>query len=325
MDAIKKKKVLIGLQLPPIANQLLSEAGFEVTNWTDEFPMTREELIKASKSHDALLSTSIYKIDEEFLETCSHLDIISQFAVGYDNINVAKAKELNITLANTPGTMTDATADIAFALMLGVARNLTYLQNSIVEGKWKYFNAVKNLGIELKGKTLGVFGMGRIGAEMAMRCKAAYHMPILYHNRKRNLELESKVGAQYVGFETLLKESDVISAHCNLTTETKHTFDKAAFQKMKKTAIFINTARGKVHHESDLIKALKDGEIWGAGLDVTDPEPMAADNPLLSMKNVVVLPHVGSGTIEARTAMATLAAKNIINYYSSGKPVHEII
>lgn len=171
-----------------------------------------------------------------------------------------------------------------------------------------------NLGQEPKGKALGIFGMGKIGMEMARRCKGAYGMDIYYHNRNRNQEAEQELDAKYVSFEELLKVSDIVSTHCALTTETKGIFNKEAFKKMKSSAIFINTARGGVHNEPDLIDALNNQEIWGAGLDVTNPEPMKADNPLLFMENVCVLPHIGSATVKARDEMARLAALNIIQY-----------
>lgn len=322
---MEKKRVLIALQLPHIAKKLLEQNGFEVTAWEGEQPMKRANLIESCENQNALLSTASIQLDREFLNSCRHLDIIAQYAVGYDNIDVKAAKELGITLANTPGTMTDSTADTAFALLLAAARNIFYLQNTIIKDEWKYFSAIKNLGVELKNKTLGIFGCGRIGLEMAKRCRGAYAMKIIYTNRSRNEEVERLCGATFVDFKTLLSTSDVISAHCNLSEETRYKFNRDAFEQMKSSAIFINTARGAVHHEADLIDALQTGKIWGAGLDVTDPEPMHPNNPLLSMKNVIVLPHVGSGTIEARDAMASLAAQNIISYYKTGKPIHQIV
>jgi glyoxylate reductase len=191
----------------------------------------------------------------------------------------------------------------------------------ILRGQWKQFEPLKHLGMELTGKTLGIFGLGRIGRVMAKRCLGAFDMEIVYHNRSRNMEAEKELGARYVSFDQLLKESDVLSVHCVLSEETRSIFNQQAFAKMKSEAIFINTSRGGVHHEPDLIEALKQGVIWGAGLDVTNPEPMLPDNPLLEMPNVAVLPHIGSATIEARTGMARLAAENIITYYQTGKMI----
>jgi glyoxylate reductase len=176
----------------------------------------------------------------------------------------------------------------------------------------------------LKGKTLGIFGLGRIGMEMARRSKGAYQMKIIYHNRRPNPEAGRKLDARYVSFDELLSQSDVLSVHCSLNAETKGIFNKDAFSRMKPNSIFINTARGPVHNEADLIDALRKGTIWGAGLDVTNPEPMKPDNPLMQMENVSVLPHIGSATVETRDKMARLAAMNIIGFYRN-KTVSHIV
>jgi glyoxylate reductase len=275
-------------------------------------------LKEAAKQHNVLLCLSADKIDVAFLNECKHLEIISQFAVGYDNINVPEATKLGIPVGNTPDVLSDATADIAFGLMMTVSRKFFYLHKSIAKGEWRYFQPKKNLGIELKNKTLGIFGLGRIGIEMAKRCKGAYNMNVIYHNRKRNESAEKELGAKWVSFDELLQQSDVLSVHSMLSEETKGIFNKSAFSKMKSNAIFINTSRGGVHNEPDLIEALNNKIIWGAGLDVTNPEPMLPDNPLLSMESVAVLPHIGSGTVEARNAMSRLAAENIIQFYKTG-------
>lgn len=310
--------VLLTRNYPSVAKDLLTNAGFEVTVWTEQHPMSPQELIDESKKADALLCTITDKISPEFLNECRHLKVIAQFGVGFDNINVPEATKLGIAVGNTPGVLTDATADTAFALLLSVSRKTIFNHKQILAGNWKTFEPNKYLGIELKNKTLGILGLGRIGVEMARRCKGAYNMRVIYHNRTRNEEAERELGARLVSFDELLRESDIISAHCALTPETKGIFNKDAFSKMKNTAIFINTARGPVHNEGDLYEALVSKQIWGAGLDVTDPEPMASDNPLLQMENVAVLPHIGSATIEARSAMAKLAAENIIGYFKNG-------
>lgn len=293
-----------------------------MNTWNEDRPMTRDELIEKAKAHDALCITSTEKIDKNFLNECSHLDIISQYAVGYDNIDIAEATRLGIPVGFTPGAMSDATADIAFGLMIATSRKMFYLHKSIIKGEWTYFRPTANLGLELKNKTLGIYGLGRIGMEMAKRCVGAYNMKILYHNRKPNSEAEQKLGAKLVDFKNLLSQSDVISVHCSLSAETKGIFNKTTFSQMKPTSIFINTSRGGVHNETDLIEALRAGMIWGAGLDVTNPEPTKQDNPLLHMENVTVLPHIGSATIEARNEMARLAAINIIEFYTHKKIPH---
>jgi glyoxylate reductase len=310
--------VLLTREYPSIAKELLTKEGFEINAWPELRPMTPDELVANSKKVDALLCTITDKITPEFLRECSHLRIIAQFGVGYDNINVPEATKLGIAVGNTPGVLTDATADTAFALLLSVARKTLFVHKQILAGDWKSFEPNKRLGIELKGKTLGILGLGRIGVEMARRCRGAYSMNILYHNRNKNAEAEKELGARLVSFDELLHQSDIISAHCALTPDTKGIFNKDAFSKMKNTAIFINTARGPVHNEEDLYEALISNKIWGAGLDVTNPEPMSKDNPLLSMENVAVLPHIGSATIEARSGMARLAAENIIGFFKNG-------
>src|SRR5258708_17647755 len=211
--------------------------------------------------------------------------------------------------------MRDANADIAFGLMIAVSRKMFYMHKTIAKGEWTYFRPKADLGIELKNKTLGIFGLGRIGLQMAIRCKGAYNMKIIYYNRKPNTEAEKLLNAGRVSFEELLNQSDVLSVHSALNDETRGLFNKNTFTKMKTGSIFINTARGGIHNEQDLLEALNAGNIWGAGLDVTNPEPMSANNPLLSMPNVAVLPHIGSATVEARNEMSRLAAVNIIEFY----------
>lgn len=315
------KKVLITRIIPDIAEAMLKQAGFDVTVWRGDRAMTKDELIEHARKADILLSLGSNKLDRSFFKTCKHLEIVSQFAVGFDNIDVAAATDFKIPVCNTPDVLSEATADVAFGLMINVSRKMFYHHKLILNGEWKQFEPLKNLGFELSGKTLGIFGLGRIGSIMAMRCKGAYGMQVIYHNRNRNLQAEKETGARYVDFDTLLRESDVLSVHSALTPETKGLFNKQVFAKMKSTAVFINTSRGGVHNETDLIEALQNNIIWGAGLDVTNPEPMQADNPLLSMPSVAVLPHIGSATVEARTGMARLAAENIIAFYKTGKPV----
>ncbi|MBN2610022.1 MAG: D-glycerate dehydrogenase [Bacteroidales bacterium] len=309
------KKVFASRIFPECGINLLKEADFLVTEWNEDRPMTQNELIMEAKRHDALFCTVSDKIDKKFLNECSHLDIISQFAVGYDNIDVREATKLGIAVGYTPGAMTDATADIAFSLMIATARKMFYLHKRIINGRWDYFRPNSDLGIELKNKTLGIFGMGRIGMEMAHRCKGAYNMQVIYHDLNRNSAAEKELNARFVDFHSLLAQSDILSVHCQLSEQTRGIFNKEAFGRMKPTSVFINTSRGAVHHEKDLIEALDTGKIWGAGLDVTDPEPMHRDNPLLQMESVGVLPHIGSATVEARNAMSLMAAANIIGYY----------
>ena len=314
---IEETKVFITRNLPAIGIDLLKKEGFNVSVWPHDSQMSSDELIEKGKKANALFTLSTDPIDAKFLNECRHLDIISQFAAGYDNINIAEATRLGIPIGNAPGAMSDATADIAFGLMIAVSRKFFYMHKTIEKGEWTFFRPLANLGIELKNKTLGIFGLGRIGIQMALRCKGAYNMKIIYNNRNPNGEAEKQLGATYVSFNELLNQSDVLSVHCALSDETRGIFNKESFKKMKASSIFINTARGGIHNEQDLTDALNAGTIWGAGLDVTNPEPMNADSPLLSMPNVAILPHIGSATVEARNEMSRMAAVNIIEFYKN--------
>ena len=310
-------KVLVTRNIPVLGVEMLRKEGFSVTAWPHERPMTDLELVAESKKHNVILCVSADNIGTDFINTCSHLEMISQFAVGYDNIDVPLATKLGIPIGYAPGAMNEATADIAFGLMIAVGRKFFYMHKGILKGEWTYFKPNANLGIEFNNKTLGIFGIGRIGMAMARRCKGAYNMDIIYCNRNVHEEAEKLYNAKRVSFDELLKQSDVISVHSVLSKETKEIFNKDAFSKMKPSSIFINTARGGVHNEQDLIGALNNGTIWGAGLDVTNPEPMKTDNPLLEMENVCILPHIGSATIEARNEMSRMAAENIIQFYKN--------
>jgi glyoxylate reductase len=305
-------KVFITRMISPSGIQIMKDAGIELKQWEEKRDIPQGVLITICKDYDALISVGQDNIDRKFLNACKHLKAIAQMAVGYDNIDIAEATKLKIPIGNTPGVLSSATSDTAFLLMLAVSRKAFYLHKKIIRGEWGFYEPTANLGIELHGKTLGVYGLGKIGFELAARCRNAFNMDIIYCNRHNNPLAEAELEATKVNFEGLLAQSDVLSVHTALTAETKGKFDIHAFSKMKKTSIFINTARGAIHNEADLIEALHEGMIWGAGLDVTNPEPMGADNPLLNMPNVAVLPHIGSATEETRSAMARLAAENIV-------------
>lgn len=305
-------KVFITRIIPQAGLQLFQEAGIQVTQWEEKRELTQQELIDNCKNADALLTAGRSTIDAQFLNECKHLKAISLFAVGYDNVDIAEATKLKIPIGHTPDVLSKATADIAFLLMQNTARKAFFHHKRILNDDWNFFEPMANIGIDLQGKTLGVFGLGKIGFEMAKSCKGAFEMDILYHNRSTNPEAEQKLNAKKVSFEELLAQSDVISVHANLTDETKGLFSAETFRKMKPNAIFVNTARGSIHNEKDLLEALQNKTIWGAGLDVTNPEPMHKDNILLNMPNVAVLPHIGSSTEETRNNMAILAAKNAI-------------
>jgi len=305
-------KVFISGNIASVGIKQLEENHISISQWKENRQITAEELIEACQGQDGLISVGPNKIDAQFLKACSHLKVIALHSVGYDQVDVATAKSLNIPIGNTPGVLSGATADTAFLLMLAVSRKAFFSHKKIIKGEWKNYEPSPELGIEVNGKTLGVFGLGKIGLEMAKKCKAAYQMEVIYHNRSRNEEAEREIGTKYVSFGELLAQSDVLTVHTALTPETKDKFTLDVFKQMKPNSIFINTARGGIHNEKDLIQALDEKIIWGAGLDVTNPEPMHKDNPLLLMESVAVLPHIGSATEETRAAMAQIIVKNVL-------------
>lgn len=245
MDQRKKKiKVLVTRKFPEIGIQMLEREGFDLSCWQKDRTMSPEELISMAQGHQALFCTLTEKIDAAFIAATPQLEIISQFAVGYDNIDVQAATRADIPVGFTPDAMSRATADIAFGLMIASARKMFFLNRQILQGGWGTFNPVGHLGLELEGKTLGLFGMGRIGMKMAQRCQGAFDMEVIYHNRSRNREAEQQFNARWVDFDTLLKSSDVLSVHSVLSPETRGRFDAQAFALMKPSAIFINSARG---------------------------------------------------------------------------------
>lgn len=317
-------KVYITRMIPEAGLHVLRQAGVEVIQYTGKTNIEKEELVQNCQQADALLSVGPNKLDAAFLQACSHLKGIALMSAGYDQVDIQAATDNNIPVSNTPDVLSNATADVAFLLMLAVSRNAFYMHKTIGKKEWSFFEPTANLGIELYGKTLGILGLGRIGMSLAQKCTAAYNMQLIYHNRNRNTNAERTFDARYVSFEQLLQQSDVLSVHANLTPATKNMFNKAAFNQMKPTAIFINTARGALHNEQDLTEALKNQTIWGAGLDVTNPEPMLPDNPLLQMRNVCVLPHIGSATQETRSKMAVVAANNIVAALQ-GRPMPQVL
>jgi lactate dehydrogenase-like 2-hydroxyacid dehydrogenase len=305
-------RVFISGNIAPVGLKQLEENDITITQWKENRQITTEELIEACKDQDALISVGPNKLNAAFLNACSHLKVIALHSVGFDQVDVAAAKRLNIPIGNTPGVLSAATADTAFLLMLAVSRKAFFSYQKIIRGEWKNYEPSPELGIELTGKTLGIFGLGKIGLEMAKKCAAAYQMDLIYHKRSQNTAAEQEIGAKYVSFEELLAQSDVLSVHTALTPETRGKFTFDVFSQMKSNAIFINTARGGIHNETDLTRALNEKVIWGAGLDVTNPEPMDKTNPLLRMENVAVLPHIGSATEETRAAMAKIIVQNVV-------------
>jgi len=312
-------KIFINKLIPEVGMKMLARPDINLL-MPENPEISYEEWISYCQQCDAILNIGAYKIDAKFFDLCPSVKAVSLFSVGYDQVDLEEATRRGLPVSNTPDVLSKATSDISFMLMLMVSRLASFHTNQVRVGvRFKYFNPIANLGQELYGKTLGVFGLGRIGYEMAIKCQAAYQMPIIYHNRNRNEELEEKLGAKYVSFEELLAQSDVLSIHANYAPEYRGLFNKEVFEQMKSNAIIVNTARGGFINEQDLDEALSSGKVWGAGLDVTDPEPMLPDNPLLKQERVCVLPHIGSATMEARGGMARIAAENIVAFVEGEK------
>lgn len=316
-------KVFLNKRIPQIGIDLLKENNLEIiTPQTDN--LSHEEWLENCKKADIILNVGKNKYDKDFFDNFPNVKAISLFSVGFDQVDIAEATKRKIPVGNTPDVLSRATSDVAFLLMQMVSRKVNYNIEKVKSGNWKDFDALEELGQELYGKTLGILGLGRIGFEMAEKCKGAFGMNIIYHNRSHNETAEKELDAKYVSFDELIQNSDIISIHANYTPEQANLFNQSVFEKMKPNLIFINTARGGFHNETDLYEALKSGKIWGAGLDVTNPEPMSNENPLLQLPNACILPHIGSATIEARNGMSKIASENVIAF-SKNQPMSNCV
>lgn len=315
---MKKPDTYVTRILPEAAINLLREHCKVEINPEDRV-LTRKELIKKVKGRDAVLCLLTDTIDKDVLEAAGpQCRIFANYAVGYNNIDVEAATARGIVITNTPGVLTDATADIAWALLFSVSRRIVESDKYTREGKFRGWGPMLFLGRDITGKTLGIIGAGRIGSNFAKKSKG-FEMKILYNDIRPNDEFEKETGAAYVSKEFLLKESDFISIHVPLLPSTRHLIGEKEFKFMKKTAVLINTSRGPIVDEKALVKALKKGAIWGAGLDVYENEP-ALEPGLIEFDNVVIVPHIASATIETRTNMGLMAVKNILAVFKGEKP-----
>ncbi len=311
-------KVLVTGKLPREVMALL-EKDHDVAENMHERPMTREEILAHITDKEGLLCMITDKIDDEFLSHAPNLRMIANYGVGFDHIDLAAVTARGIWVSNTPGVLSDATADLTFALILAVARRVIEGDRMTRAGKFKPWSPLLFLGTDVAGKTLGIVGLGQIGKALARRARG-FDMPILYHNRRRIPEEEEHaLQATYVDLPTLLAHSDFVSLHVTLTPETKGLIGGHELGLMKPTAFLINVSRGPVVDEKSLTEALKNKTIAGAGLDVYEKEPELFPG-LVELDNVVLLPHVGSATIETRTKMALLAAKNLLEGLAGRKP-----
>jgi glyoxylate reductase len=307
---MSKPKVFVTRAIP--------EKGFEIIRdfcdvdlWPNEMPPTRDELLQNVRGVDGLLCLLTDKIDGDVMDEAGpQLKVISNHAVGFDNVDVNAATARKIPVGNTPDVLTDATADFAFALMMAVARRIPEAERYVHKGKWKTWGPMLLLGRDLKGATLGLIGFGRIGKAVARRA-AGFDMRVIYYDPKEK-KPDRNLKATRVDFETLLEESDFISLHTPLTPDTRHMIDSEAFSKMKPGAVLVNTSRGPVVDPDALYEALKEKHIFGAGLDVTEPEPIPMDSPLLTLDNLVIVPHIASASTTSRNMMSWMAAQNLI-------------
>lgn len=292
-------RCFVARRIPGPALDRLLEAH-DVGVWPHRLPPTPEELREHAAGAEGLLTLLTDKVDAELIEALPELRVISNYAVGTDNVDLEAATERGIPVGNTPDVLTDATADLAFALLLALARRLPEGEHDVRNGQWVTFEPDRNLGAEVTGATLGIVGFGRIGRSVARRAEG-FGMEVLHTSRAGGVPLEE-----------LLERSDFVSLHCPLTPETRHLIDDVALARMKPTALLVNTARGPIVDSDALLRALQARAIGGAALDVTDPEPLPADHPLLGAPNLLVVPHIGSATVRTRHRMTEIAVANLL-------------
>ena len=316
-------KIVVTGKIPEVALEKLKKSH-EVISWGEETPISRDEMLKRVPGANVIVSLLTEKIDEEVLTSAGNdLKAVCNVAVGYNNIDVAACKNKNVLVTNTPGVLTDATADIAMALILMTTRRLSEGERVIRNQEPWAWGMFYMLGSSIQNQTLGILGMGQIGIATALRAKS-FGMKIIYTRRNRlDEKIEKELLAQYVSLDELLQQSDIVSLHCPYSTETHHLISDAQLSKMKKTSYLINTARGPIVNEEALANALINKTIAGAGLDVYENEPKVNEK-LLKLDNVVLLPHLGSATVETRTAMATTAANNALEILSGNKPLNPV-
>ena len=311
--------------------RIIPQAGLEMVRefceaeiWEEETPPPRQVLLEKVKGVDGLLSLLTDPIDAVVMDAAGpQLKVISNYAVGYDNIDVAAATARGIIITNTPGVLTDTTADFAFTLLMAAARRVVEGMNYVRAGKWRTWGPILLLGRDVHHATLGLIGLGRIGRGMARRAQG-FEMSVLYYDPYCPPEEGEALGARSIELDTLLAESDFVSVHVPLTPETHHMLGAEQFKMMKPSAILINTARGPIVDPDALYEALKSGEIAYAALDVTEPEPLPADHRLLTLPNIIICPHIASASIATRTKMATMAAEDLIAGLKGEMPAHPV-
>jgi len=318
-----KKKIYITRKLPQVIYKKLADK-FEVKMWdTADQPVPREILIEEVKEMDGLFCLLTETIDREVIENAPKLKVIANMAVGFNNIDIQTAAEKGIVVTNTPGVLTETTADLTFALLMATARRVVEASDYLRNGEWKTWSPMQLSGQDIHGTTLGIIGMGGIGQALVKRAKG-FDMNVIYYNRSRKPALEKDMGIQYMELKELLRKSDYISILIPYSSEVHHLIGEKELKLMKKSAILINTARGGIVDEAALCHALKTGEIWAAGLDVFEEEPVNLESPLLALPNVVTLPHIGSASEKTRLKMADLAAENLIRVLNGEKALTQV-
>ena len=314
-----KPKIYVTRKLPERGLQIIRK-HFDMEVWPEYAPPPKKTIIEKAKNVDALATLLSDKIDAEVFNAAPRLKIVSQLAVGYDNIDIPEATKRGIYVTNTPEVLTDTTADFAWALLMALARRVIEADKYVRTGQWKVgWHPDMMTGRDIYNATIGVVGAGRIGYAVAKRA-TGFSMKILFYDVVPRPEIEKDFGAKKVDLDTLLKESDFVSIHVPLMKETQHLINEQKLKLMKKTAYLINNSRGPVVDEKALYKALKEGWIAGAGLDVFEQEPTPADNPLLKLDNVAVAPHISSASIETRSKMGEMVAENLVAFFEGKKP-----
>ncbi|MBA4495425.1 2-hydroxyacid dehydrogenase [Paenactinomyces guangxiensis] len=316
-----KPKVYITRQIPEPALSKLRE-DCEVLMWErEDTPVPRDVLEREIARVNGLLCMLTEAVNQDLLIKAKKLRVISQMAVGYDNIDVEAATRRGIMVANTPDVLTETTADLTFALLLATARRVVESAGFLRRGEWKTWSPMLLTGQDVFGAVIGIIGLGRIGEAVARRAKG-FNMKVLYHNRNRKPEAERKYGLIYADLDSLLKQSDFVCILTPYTPETRNLISERELALMKKNSVLINTARGGIVNEAALYNALKNGQIWAAGLDVFQQEPVPLENPLLSLSNVIALPHIGSASINTRVKMAKMAANHLLQGLRGERPAH---
>jgi len=319
-----KQRVFVTRKIPDEGLRMITEK-FATTVWPSEEPPTTQEIVQNAENCEGLVTLLSDPIGQDVIDKLPKLKVIAQYAVGYDNIDVSLATKRKIAVTNTPGVLTETTADLTWALIMAASRRLVEADRYIRERNWNVAWGPELLcGSDIYGATLGIIGLGRIGSAVARRA-AGFNMKILYHTRSENeftQDIEQSARGRRVDFHKLLKESDIISIHIPLNSETHHMISKQEFNLMKLGAILVNTSRGPVIDEEALFKALESGRLSAAGLDVFNTEPLQHNSPLMNLSNIVLAPHIGSASTSTRSTMATMCAENLIAVLSGARPVN---